>query len=110
MSKVEKVDLTLLKDLVSKLEEHINNAESLEGSKEANNSAIIEMSRAYGIVASVAQEATFLAGDIRKQVRIKSAGAVAAATAGGKDLSSLSDEELMTAIFGPAKGSDDTKN
>jgi hypothetical protein len=62
---VSKIDLTLLKKLVSELEAMVATCAALPtDSKENTNDAIIELAKASGIAANISQEAAFLTKDL----------------------------------------------
>ncbi len=72
-----KVDLTLLKRLVTELDAALEGAEQIAANKSDENvqDYIVEMSKATGIAAGVLQEATMLIGDINQMVRINTMSA-----------------------------------
>lgn len=66
MSKVNKVNLDLLKKLVGELESSLNTA---EGVKSDHNEYVVELSKAAGLAAGVMQEASFLVLDIHSMTQ-----------------------------------------
>jgi hypothetical protein len=100
MSKVSKVNLTLLKRLVSELEASIATAETIKTSAETsdgtNNEYIVEMSKAAGLAAGVMSESSMLIMDIQSLVT-----KAQAPVPGGK-----SDflDKLMGGFKGPGEG------
>ncbi len=72
MPKVSKVNLTLLKRLVSELEASVATAETIKSSVEsgegANNEYVVEMSKAAGLAAGVMTESSMLIMDIQALV------------------------------------------
>jgi hypothetical protein len=75
--KTPKVDLTLLKRLVTELDSALENAEQIAANKNEENvqDYVVEMAKATGIAAGVLQEATMLIGDINQLVRINTMSA-----------------------------------
>jgi hypothetical protein len=67
-----KVNLTLLKRLVSELETTLESAEEIAANKTEDNvqNYIVEMSKCTGLAAGIMQEATMLVGDIQQMVKI----------------------------------------
>lgn len=88
MSKKEdvKVDLTLLKKLVSALESQLDAANAIAAAKNNENVAdyVVEMSKATGISASIAKEASLLVGDIRQAIKLNTSP-----SAGADDLEAI---------------------
>ena len=72
MSKGLKVDLTLLKRLVSELEASLASADVVKEAALNSNDYVVEVSKAAGLASGLVVEATMLIGDI--QYLIKSAG------------------------------------
>ena len=64
MSEV-KVNLTLLKHLVSELESSLLGAEELKKNKESKHLYVTELSKASGLAAGILTEAGMLIGDIQ---------------------------------------------
>lgn len=60
-----KIDLTLLKRLVSEVEQGITTAEKLKLLPDGKNDYIVEMSRTTGLLAGIMTEATMLVGDVQ---------------------------------------------
>lgn len=70
MTKAPKIDLTLLKKLVSELEGHLDKSAVIkENPTNSNADYIVEMSRAIGMATAIMQESTALMGDIGGAVR-----------------------------------------
>lgn len=68
--KTNKVNLSLLKRLVSELENSLASADKFESAGEGGNAdVIIELSKATGITSGILQEAALLMGDIQAVVR-----------------------------------------
>ena len=92
MSK-QKVDLTLLKRLVSELDAMLATADGMSTDVKADkNEWILELSKATGVAAGIMSEAALLTGDIQHLM--------AGTTAAGAPKSDLL-EKLMAGLKGP---------
>lgn len=70
MSKVTKVDLSLLKQLVGELESFLATADGIKSDTEtSNNEYVVEMFKAAGLAAGIMQESSMLVMDIQMAVR-----------------------------------------
>lgn len=99
MSKtLSKVDLTLLKKLVSELELSLTTADGMRKPEGSNTDFIVEMSKAAGLCAGVMSESAMLVSDVQAHVLAVQGGAPPAKT----DLLSL--EKLLGSIKGPGSG------
>lgn len=101
-SKLDKVDLGLLKKLVGELESSLQTADSLKNAATDSNKNdyVVEMAKASGLAVGVMTEASMLVMDI--QSVMQSVQGMAA----GK--SSTSD--ILEKILGPLKGGGGTSN
>lgn len=90
--KASRVNLSLLKRLVSELETTLISVDELKPVAEENatNEAIVELSKAVGIADGIVQEASLLMMDIKVVVRSHSSG-------------SLTKNDLLEKILGPLK-------
>ena|SRR5271157_238706 len=88
-----KIDLTILKRMVSELESSIQRAEAITGStKEDKVETIVELNKATGLAAGVLTEAGLLMGDIQHLV------------AGGAASSEASKQDFIKQLLGGLKG------
>lgn len=95
-----KINLDLLKSLVSELETSIQAAEALKVDPQNTVSYIVEMSKAAGLSAGVMQEASMLIVDIYALVGASQGG-------GTKATATL---DYMEKLLGPIKGSGGSSN
>lgn len=91
MSQDMKVDLTLLKQLVSALEASLDAAEEIKktavaGTKDNVREYIIEMSKAQGVAAGIMREATGVIGDILNVVDYNTMGSPPSKTAAVEEI------------------------
>jgi Na+/alanine symporter len=68
MTKVNKIDLTLLKKLVSEVEAALASAETIKDAEGSIVEYIVEMAKLSGLTAGVMQEAGMLVADIQAYV------------------------------------------
>lgn len=94
-NKEAKVSLVLVKKLIGELEVVLDKANGLSETKETSdvNEYIVELAKASGVAAAVAQEATLLVGDIKHLIKVHSTPSASA-----------KDDELA-ALLGLVKGS-----
>lgn len=95
--KANKVDLTLLKRLVSELESSLSSADEVKELKTDKtaasiNDSVVELSKAMGLTSGIMQEATLLMMDIQSVIRSQTAAPV------------MSKNDLLDKILGPLKG------
>lgn len=96
---LSKVDLTLIKQFVSGLEESLATADSIKAVAGDKNEYIIEMSKAAGLCAGIMQEAGMLIGDV--QAHVMAVQAPSPSQVGG---------DLLSKFLGPLKGGSGSAN
>jgi hypothetical protein len=90
-----KIDLTLLKRLVSELESTLNTAEGIKTDVQANKIEwVVELDKATGLAAGIMTEAGMLAGDIQHLTQGNPA--------------TNKQQDLLEKIFGGLKGTGNT--